>query len=75
MQLNMITQTLMNQLKIKNPKGFQTVNALMQSNGNPQAIIQQMMSGATPEQKESLFKQAKSYGVPEDILSQIQNLK
>ena len=75
MPLNMITQTLMNQLKMKLPKEFQQLNALMQSNANPQAIVQQMMSGATSEQKESLYKQAKNYGVPDSILSQIQNMK
>jgi hypothetical protein len=47
----------------------------MQNNANPQAILQQMMSGATPEQKEKLFKQCKQYNVPDSILSQIQNMK
>ena len=47
----------------------------MQNNTNPQAIIQQMMSGATPEQKEALFKQCKQYNVPDSILSKIQNMK
>lgn len=47
----------------------------MQSNGNPQAIIQQMMGNATPEQRQGLIKQAKQYGVPDNILSQIQNMK
>ena len=60
---------------MKLPKEFQTINALIQNNANPQAIVQQMMSGATPEQKENLFKQAKNYGVPDSVLSQIQNMK
>jgi len=47
----------------------------MQNNNDPQAILQQMMSGATAEQKENLFKQAKNYGVPDEILSKIQNMK
>jgi len=47
----------------------------MKSNGNPQVMLQQMMSNATPEQKQSLLNQAKSYGVPQDILSKIQNMK
>lgn len=47
----------------------------MQNNGNPQAILQQVMSNATPEQKENLFKQAKQYGVPQDVLSKVQNMK
>ena len=47
----------------------------MQNNGNPQDMIKQLMSNATPEQKENLFKQCKQYGVPDNILSQIQNMK
>lgn len=50
-------------------------NEAIQNNGNPQAMLQQIMSNATPEQKENLLKQAKGYGVPENILSQIQNMK
>ena len=75
MQLNMITQTLLNQLKTKNPKGYQLIDEAMRNNGNPTAMLKQMMSNATPEQKESLFKQAKQYGCPDNILSQIQNMK
>jgi len=47
----------------------------MRNNGNPTAMLKQMMSNATPEQKEGLFKQAKQYGCPDNILSQIQNMK
>lgn len=47
----------------------------MQNNGNPQAMIQQMMSNATPEQRQNLLQQAKGYGVPNEILSKIQNMK
>jgi hypothetical protein len=47
----------------------------MQNNGNPQTMIQQLMSNATPEQKESLFKQCKQYGVPENVISQLKNMK
>lgn len=65
----------MNQLQRKNPQGHQAIQSLMNSNGNPQAMLQQLMSNATPEQKEGLLKQAKQYGVPQDILSQVQNMK
>lgn len=72
---NFVLQTLMSTLKNKLPKEFQQVSELMQSNANPQAIVQQMMSGATAEQKQALFKQCKNYGVPDSILSKIQNMK
>jgi len=62
-------------LKVKNPKGYQTINALMQNNANPQAMLKQLMSNASPEQKQALLRQAKNYGVPNEVLSQIQNMK
>ena len=73
--MNPLIQMLMMRLQKQNPQGYQMVNEAMQNNGNPQSIIQQMMNNATPEQKESLFKQARQYGVPNDILSKIQNMK
>ena len=73
--MNPLVQALMSQLKVKNPQGYQLANNLMQNNGNPQAMLHQLMSNASPEQKENLMKQAKQYGVPDNILSQIQNMK
>lgn len=60
---------------MKNQQGFQAVNELMRNNGNPQAMLQQIMTNTTPEQRTNLFQQAKQYGVPNEILSQIQNMK
>ena len=47
----------------------------MQNNGNPQALVQQIMKNATPQQRENLFKQCKQYNVPNEILAQLQNMK
>lgn len=60
---------------MKNPKGFQTINALMQNNGNPETMIQQMFKNSTAEQRQNILNQAKNYGVPDKLLSQLQNLK
>ena len=75
MQMTPVMQMLMNQLQAKNPKGHQAIQSLMQNNGNPQAILQQMMGNATPEQRQNLLSQAQNYGVPNEILSKIQNMK
>ena len=64
MPTNPIIQMLMNRLQAKNPQGFQAVNTLMQNNGDPKAMIQQLISNATPEQKENLLNQAKNYRLP-----------
>ena len=75
MEMNPIMQMLMKRLQAQNPQGFQMVNAAIQNNGNPQPMLQQMISNSTPEQKQNLLNQAKQYGVPENILSQLQNMK
>ena len=70
-----IIQTMMNQMKIKMPQNFQTINALMQNNGNPQGLVKQMMGNMPTEQKQNLLNQCKSYGMPEHLLSKLQNMK
>ena len=75
MQMNPLMQMLMSRLQSQSPQGYKMINEAMQNNGNPQAIVHQMMSNATPEQKENLFKQCKQYGVPDGLLSQLQNMK
>jgi len=60
---------------MKNPKEFQTINALMQNNGNPEIMIQQMFKNSTTEQRQNILNQAKNYGVPTEILAKLQNIK
>lgn len=73
--MNFVTQMLMNRLQQKNPQGYQLISQAMQNNINPEAMLQQLLGNATAEQKENLFKQAKNYGVPTDVLTKIQNMK
>jgi len=70
-----IIQTLMNQMKVKLPQNFQTINALMQNKNNPQDLVNQIMGNISPEQKQNLLNQCKSYGMPEHLLSKLQNMK
>ena len=71
---NPMIQMLMNQLQSRNPQGYNMINQAMNSGGNPQAILQQMMGNASPQQVQNVLAQAKQYGVPDTILSQIQNM-
>lgn len=73
--MNPIIQMLMSRLQKQNPQGYQAINAAMQNNGNPTPMLQQLMKNATPQQRENLFKQCKQYNVPDNILSQLQNMK
>lgn len=51
------------------------INEAMQSNGNPQQMVKQLMGNATPEQRQAILSQAKNYGCPNEILSKLQNMK
>ena len=70
-----IIQTLMSQMRVKLPRNFQVAQNLMQNNGNPQGLVKQIMGNVSPEQKQNLLNQMKSYGCPNEILSQLQNMK
>lgn len=62
-------------MRAKNPQGYQLVNNLMQNNGNPETMIQQMFKNSTTEQRQNILNQMKQYGCPDNILSQLQNMK
>ena len=62
-------------MKVKMPKNFQVAQNLMQSNGNPEKIVNQIMGNMNSEQKQELLSKAKQYGCPDNILAQLQNIK
>ena len=47
----------------------------MQNNGNPQGLVKQIFGNISSEQKQNLLNQMKQYGCPDNILSQLQNMK
>lgn len=57
------------------PKNFQVAQNLMQNKNNPQDLVNQIMGSMSAEQKQNLLNQCKSYGMPEHLLSQLQNMK
>ena len=60
-----IIQTMMNQMKVKMPRNFQVVQNLMQNNGNPQDLVNQIFGSISPEQKQNLLNQCKQYRLSE----------
>ena len=70
-----IIQTMMNQMKVKMPQNFQTINALMQNKTNPQNLVNQIFGSISPEQKQNLLNQCKQYGMPNEMLAKLQNMK
>ena len=73
--MNPIISMLMQRLQSKNPQGYQFANQLMQNGGNPEGVLKQMLGNMSPEQKQNILNQAKSYNCPNEILSRIQNMK
>lgn len=65
----------MGQLQARNPQVAGQIQQAMNSGANPQALIKQMMSNVDSTQMQSIMTQAKQYGVPDSILSQLQNMK
>ena len=65
----------MNQIKMKDPQNYQSLNQLMNSGGSPEQILQQEMKKRTPQEIQQVLIQAKQLGVPENILAQIQNMQ
>lgn len=65
----MIIQMLMNQIKLKNPKMFNQVEDMMKNN-NPQDVLNKIMSGYTPEQKQQFIKYANGFGISNEQLKQ-----
>lgn len=66
---------MMNMLRGRNPQMYNSISQAMNTGGDPQAILRQMMGNASPQQIQQVLSQAKNMGVPEDFLSKIQNLK
>ena len=62
-------------VRSRNPQMFQAINQARTSGADPQALLKQMIGNANSQQIESVMQQAKQLGVPDDVLSQMQNFK
>lgn len=65
----------MTQLQSKNPQAFQLINQARNSGANPQMLMKQMMSNIDKNSMQQVLTQAKQFGVPDNVLQQIQNIK
>lgn len=72
---NPMLNMAMNMLQNKNPQAFNVINQAMGSGSNPQDMLKQIMGGKSSEQVQQILNQAKSMGCPDNVLTQIQNLK
>ena len=65
----------MQQIQSQNPQAFQIVNQAMNSGSNPMQLIKQIMGNGSPQQMQDIMTQAKQFGVPDEVLQQMQNIK
>jgi len=64
----------MGQIQQRNPQMGQIIQQTINSGRNPQDIIRQMKQ-ENPDQLQNVLQNAKQFGVPENVLAQIQNMK
>ena len=50
---------------------FQMLEKAQQSKSNPMELFKQVTNKYTPEQMQNLMNTAKQYGVPDDVIKQI----
>lgn len=65
----------MQQIQSQNPQGFQILNQAMNNGTNPMQLIKQVMGNVSSQQMQDIMTQAKQFGVPDEILQQMQNIK
>lgn len=74
---NQIAQSLTNllqaQYKSKYPQVFSNFESLKSGNADPMSILEQITGKFSPGQMQGFMQAAKSFGVPDEVLSQLQN--
>lgn len=63
----------MSNLEARDPRLAGQIRTMMTNGTDPKSVVKQMMGNQSPEQISNVLKTAKQYGVPDEILSQIQN--
>ena len=63
----------MSNLEARDPRLAGQIKTMMTNGTDPKSVVKQMMGSQSPEQISNVLTMAKQYGVPDEILSQIQN--
>lgn len=74
-QVQTMMKVLMTQLQNNNPQMASEIKGLLDGTKNPQDIVKQVISGFSPYQKQNVLNQARSMGIPAEIIEQVQNMK
>lgn len=65
----------MGQLQSQNPQAFQTINQAINSGSQPQQIVKQLIGNISPQEMQQVLQMGKQFGVPDEVLNQVQNMK
>lgn len=65
----------MSNLEARDPRLAGQIKAMMNNGTDPKSVVRQMIGNQSPEQISNMMSMAKQYGVPDEILSQLQNNK
>ena len=71
----MLMNMLMSKLQMQNPQQANQLKQMMNSGGNPQDILKQMIGNSNASQMEQILNIGKQMGVPDNVLNQVQNMK
>lgn len=52
---------------------FQMLDQARKNNNNPMELLKQVTQNYNPEQINGIFEKAKQFGVPEDVIKQVQD--
>lgn len=74
-QVQTLMKSLMTQLQNNNPQMASEIKGLLDGTKNPQDIVKQVISGFSPYEKQNVLNQARSMGIPAEIIEQVQNMK
>lgn len=74
-QVQTLMMSLITQLQNSNPQMASEIKGLLDGTKNPQDIVRQVISGFSPYQKQNVLNQARSMGIPAEIIEQVQNMK
>lgn len=70
-----ILNLMMSNLEARDPRLAGQIRTMMTNGTDPKSVVKQMINNQSPEQISNVLSMAKQYGVPNEILSQLQNNK
>lgn len=72
---NSIQNAMINQLKNKNPEMYNFIMNASKNGVSFKDLVKQKMKSTTPEMYNSVVQNAKNFGMPDEILQELESFK